>query len=272
METAFLRRPEGTIAYDDTKNAGPLVVCVPGLGDVRAEYRFLRPVLLQAGYRVVTMDVRGHGESSTGWSDYSAAAVGADVVALIRHVNAGPAAVIGTSMAAAAAVWAAAEAPDLVGRIVLVGAFVRDMPMPFLQRIGLAAMLAGPWWVAAWAAYYGSLYPTAKPADFASYRAALTANLAEPGRFAAVRGMLAAPKAPCTARLGQVRAQALVMAGSKDPDFPDPAAEAAWVAAQVRGRVVMVEGAGHYPHAEMPERAGAEILTFLQEGATQRGT
>jgi pimeloyl-ACP methyl ester carboxylesterase len=271
MKTEFLRRPDGTIAYDDTKNAGPLVVCVPSLGDVRAEYRFLRPVLQQAGYRVVTMDVRGHGESSTGWSDYSAAAVGSDVVALLRHLNAGPAAVIGTSMAGAAAVWAAAEAPDLVGRIVLVGAFVRDMPMPLMMKLGLAAMLAGPWRVAAWAAYYGSLYPTAKPADFAAYRAALKANLSEPGRFEAVKAMLAAPKAPCTARLGQVQAPALVMAGSKDPDFPDPAAEAAWVAAQVRGRVVMVAGAGHYPHAEMPERTGTEILAFLQEGAAERG-
>ncbi|MDF2626240.1 MAG: alpha/beta hydrolase fold protein [Symbiobacteriaceae bacterium] len=271
MMTEFLRRPEGVIAYDDTLSPGPLVVCVPSLGDVRGEYRFLRPLLVQAGYRVVTMDVRGHGESSTGWPDYAAASVGADVVALIQHLNAGPAAVIGTSMAAAAAVWAAAEAPELVGRIVLVGAFVRDMPMPFFQKIGLGAMLAGPWRVAAWTAYYGSLYPTAKPADFAAYRAALKKNLAEPGRFAAVKGMLAAPKAPCTARLGQVQAPALVMMGSKDPDFPNPAAEAAWLAEQVRGRVVMVEGAGHYPHAEMPAVAGAAIVAFLQEGAASIG-
>jgi hypothetical protein len=33
---------EGTLAYDD-QGAGPLVVMVPGLGDLRQEYRFLTP-------------------------------------------------------------------------------------------------------------------------------------------------------------------------------------------------------------------------------------
>ncbi len=42
METQFLTLPEGNIAYDD-QGSGPLVLCVPGLGDLRAEYRFLAP-------------------------------------------------------------------------------------------------------------------------------------------------------------------------------------------------------------------------------------
>ena len=67
MNTQFLKRPEGAIAYDDTGN-GPLVVCAPSLGDVRGEYRLLAPQLVDAGYRVVTMDLRGLGESSTGWA------------------------------------------------------------------------------------------------------------------------------------------------------------------------------------------------------------
>ena len=41
--------------------------------------------------------------------------------------------------------------------------------------------------------------------------------------------------------------------GTQDPDFPDPAKEAQWVADQVKGRVEMIEGAGHYPHTEFPE-------------------
>ena len=64
MTTLFLDHANGRIAYD-VIGAGPLVICVPSMGDVRGEYRFLAPRLAQAGYRVVTMDVRGHGESST---------------------------------------------------------------------------------------------------------------------------------------------------------------------------------------------------------------
>src|SRR5258708_8045411 len=69
--TRYLEVPGGRLAYDDT-GTGPLVVCLPGLGDLRASYRFLAPRLVAAGYRVVPMDLRGLGESSTGWPDYPA--------------------------------------------------------------------------------------------------------------------------------------------------------------------------------------------------------
>ena len=52
-----LVRTEGNIAYDDSLGTGPLVVLVPGIGDVRAGYRYLAPRLIEAGYRVVTMDL-----------------------------------------------------------------------------------------------------------------------------------------------------------------------------------------------------------------------
>jgi pimeloyl-ACP methyl ester carboxylesterase len=271
-ETRLLGTPAGTIAYDDTGGdgqskrpaAGAPVVCVPGMGDVRGVYRYLVPALTAAGHRVVTMDVRGHGESSTGWDDYSAAAVGGDVVALLRHLDAGPAHVVGGSMAAASAMWAAAEAPALVAGIVLLGPFVRDVPQRGVKRLlaplamRLVAMRPG-----LWARYYRSLYPTSPPADLDAYIDALTANLAEPGRLAALRGMLAASKASAEARIGEVKAPVLVVMGSADPDFEDPLAEAELVAARLGAKVVMVAGAGHYPQAERPEVTGPAIVEFI---------
>ncbi|OUC04926.1 hypothetical protein RY27_30400, partial [Litorilinea aerophila] len=127
MSTRYLDVADGFLAYDD-QGEGPLVVCVPSMGDLRAEYRYLVPQLVDAGYRVVTLDVRGHGESSVGWTDYSVAGVGSDLVALLRALDGGPAVLVGTSMAAGAAVWAAAEAPELVAGLVLVGPFVRGEP------------------------------------------------------------------------------------------------------------------------------------------------
>lgn len=56
MSTKHFNHKNGQIAYD-VAGEGPLVVCVPSLGDVRAEYRFLVPQLVNAGYRVATMDV-----------------------------------------------------------------------------------------------------------------------------------------------------------------------------------------------------------------------
>ena len=145
MSTQFLNRDGGKIAYDVT-GAGLLVICVPSMGDLRAEYRFLVPKLAGAGYRVATMDQRGIGESSAAWPDHSVGGVGSDIVALARHLNAGPAVVIGDSSGGGAAVWAAAEAPDVIAGIVLVDAFVRDFPSVKNMLLGLAypLLFAGP--------------------------------------------------------------------------------------------------------------------------------
>ena len=240
---------------------------VPGLGDLRGEYRFLAPRIAAAGYRMVTMDLRGHGESSTGWADYSTTAVGGDVAALVAHLDAGPAALIGTSMGAGAAVVAAAALPDRTSAVVGIGPFVRDVPLPLSMRVVLAVALnvafVGPWGPAAWGAYYASLYPSRKPDDFKDYGARLVASLREPGRLAALQAMLRSSKADVEPRLAEVRAPALVVMGTKDPDFPDPAAEARLVAERLRGEVALIDGVGHYPHAEVPDVAAPLILDFL---------
>ena len=272
VETRFLDRPDGRIAFDD-RGSGPVVVMVPGLGDVRAEYRFLAAKLVEAGYRAVTMDLRGHGRSSTGWPDHGCAAIGSDVVALVAHLDAGPAVLIGTSRGAGAGASAAAEAPEMTAALVLIGPFVRTIPPKsrlkgILQKAMIRIALAGPWAPGVWGSYYVSLYPTAKPADLDDYRSALVKNLGEPGRLAALKAMLAAGRDDIEPRLSEVRAPTLVVMGSKDPDFADPAAEAETVARLLRGTVTMIEGAGHYPHAEMPETTASAVLAFLgREGA-----
>jgi pimeloyl-ACP methyl ester carboxylesterase len=262
MTTKYLEHQNGQLAYDDA-GSGPLVICVPSMGDVRGEYRFLMPQLVAAGYRTISLDVRGHGETSTKWSDFSVAGIGRDILELIRGLNAGPATIIGTSMAAGAAVWAAAEAPELISSLVLIGPFVRGDGDKALQLM-FAALFARPWGPSMWLKYYSTLYPTRKPADFDQYCAALKANLTEAGRMEALHHMLNASKAASEQRLPHVSAPVTVLMGSKDRDFKNPEAEAQWVANSLRGTYTMIENAGHYPHAEMPEVTGPIILSFLK--------
>ena len=59
--TRFLDVAGGRLAYDDTGGDGDLILAIPGMGDLRREYRHLRPALVAAGHRVVTLDVRGFG-------------------------------------------------------------------------------------------------------------------------------------------------------------------------------------------------------------------
>lgn len=263
--TGTLTLPAGRLVYDDSGGTGPLVVAIPGLGDVRQEYRFLAPRLVAAGYRVVTMDVRGHGESSVAWPEYLTQSVGADVLALIESLNAGPALLIGTSMGGGASAWAAAERPDLVAGLVLINPFVRPLPSSAVQTLMVKTLMRRPWGPMAWGAYYQSLYPTQRPADFASYKAALVASLKQPGRFEAAVAMMNDDKAAIEPRLGEVRAPALVLMGSQDPDFGDSVAEGRLVAERLRGTLGVIDGAGHYPHVEFPEPTAAHILAFVAE-------
>src|SRR5665811_566087 len=134
VELQLLDVPGGRLAYDVTgPDDAALVLCVAGMGDVRAAFRFLAPKLVEAGYRVACMDQRGHGESSAPWAGYGSPATGEDMLALIRHLG-GPATIIGHSNAAAAAIWAAAQEPGLVSGLALIGPFLQDAePSPILR-------------------------------------------------------------------------------------------------------------------------------------------
>jgi pimeloyl-ACP methyl ester carboxylesterase len=236
------------------------------MGDVRAEYRFLRPQLVAAGYRVVTLDVRGMGETSVRWPDYSVAAIGADALALKRALSEQPAILIGDSMASGAAVWAAAEAPDAFAALVLMDPVVHDMGPSWLMQPVFGALLADPWGASFWASYYASLYRSQRPADFPAYRAALKANLQEKGRLAAFRRMIMASKAASAARLARVTTPAFVIMGSKDPDFSNPEREAKFITSQLQqASMRMIDGVGHYPHAEAPDVTGPAIVAWLNE-------
>src|SRR4051812_41699649 len=194
-QTRFLAVDGGRIAYDDSGGNGPLILALPGMGDLRSEYRLLRPKLEASGYRVVTMDVRGFGETSAQWDDYSARAVGQDALALIAHLDAGPAVILGNSFAAGSALWAAHDAPARVRGVVLLGPIVRDLEPTWLQMLALKIGFAGPWRVWFWTTYWDSLFPTRKPADQAQAKAAIADNLREPGRMGALHAMLGLSKA-----------------------------------------------------------------------------
>jgi pimeloyl-ACP methyl ester carboxylesterase len=263
--TRYLQRPDGRVAYD-LEGDGPLVVCVPGMGDLRSNFRYLRPALVEAGYRVACMDLRGHGDSDTRFERYDDIAAGNDLLALVRELGS-PAVLIGNSMGAGGAVWAAAEQPDAVAGLVLIGPFVRKVPVSRVALLTLRLALRRPWGPGAWTAYYAKLYPGRKPADLDQHRAAIRQWLARPGAWDAFVQTTHTDHTPIEPRLGDVRTPALVVMGEADPDFPDPAAEARLMAERLHGRVLLVPGAGHYPHAEYPEVVSPEVLRFLTEVA-----
>jgi pimeloyl-ACP methyl ester carboxylesterase len=275
--TEFLEVDGGRIACDVT-GEGPLVVLAHGMGDTRNAYRFLVPVLAEAGYRVASTDLRGAGESSTGWPSYTRTDTAGDLLALIGHLG-GPAVIVGHSFAGGAATIAAAKSPELVSAVVEIDPFTRVPKISYsafltnrryrrggLRLIGVA--LTGS--VGIWTSYLNIAFPGRKPADYAQAIAALRANLREPGRMEVARKMGRSQPADAEAQLPKIGCPALIVMGTLDSDWADPGAEADAIVAAMPaglGRAVMIEGAGHYPHTQFPEQVAAALLPFLEEHA-----
>jgi pimeloyl-ACP methyl ester carboxylesterase len=266
VRVQFLDVPGGRLAYDvNGPDDGALVLCVAGMGDRRASFRFLVPKLVGAGYQVACMDQRGHGESSAPWAGYGSPATGEDMLALIRHLGR-PATIIGHSNAAAAAIWAAAQEPGLVCGLALVGPFLRDGKLSSILRLAEKIVTSSP---LIWSRlYYPSLYKATKPDDFDKYLRDMRASLREPGRMAALRGV-ATEQERCRARVPELRCPVRIVMGTKDPDFPDAVAAAkdgeALIGQYTGVSLELIDGAGHYPHAELPEVTASAILPFLAD-------
>lgn len=251
----------GSIAYESS-GSGPLVVCIPGMGDLRSSYRYLAPALVAAGYRVVTTDLRGHGDSDATFADYGDEATARDVTALLERYGE-PAVIVGNSLGAAVAVLVAAGRPELVRALVLIGPFVRDPKLSAAARIMMRVATASPWAALAWKAYLPSLYAGRRPADFDDYRATVAAAMARPGYSTAFSRTARTSHAPAEHALSALHTPTLVVMGALDPDFPQPSVEAEWIAARLGGEVLLVADTGHYPHSQRPDAVGPAIVSFL---------
>ena len=276
--TEYLTIGNGQIAYDVT-GEGPLIVLSHGMGDHRNAFRHLVPLLVDAGYRVANADLRGHGDSSMNWTSHdgseaiSRTDVAEDLLALIRHLG-GPAVIIGHSLSGGAATIAAAQAPELVSAIVELDPFTKKQTFPLgalltvrryrrgaLRLIGTQLFKS----LGIWMSYLDVAYPN-KPSDHAEAMATLTAKLREPGRFAEFMKTGKSTPADAHAQLPNLSSPALIIMGTEDPDWADPKAEADAVVALMPaglGRVAMLEGSGHYPHADAAEQVAELTLKFL---------
>lgn len=271
--TEFLTLDDGTLAYDVNGATGPLVVVAHGMGDSRAAFRFLTPALVEAGYRVAQVDLRGCGESSAEWASYTRTDIAGDLVALVRHLG-GPAVLVGHSIAGGAVTIAAATAPEVVSAVVELAPFTRKQSMGLGDlrvasfRRGMVRLLGTTLLgsVKQWAKYLDVAYPGAKPSDWDIRMAQITEMLGEPGRMKALQAMGKTPPVDAGEQLGNVRCPVLVVQGSADPDWASPKAEGEAIVADLPaglGRLEMVDGAGHYPHVQLPAQVATAMVTFL---------
>lgn len=231
QETSYLSRPEGRLGYD-VAGHGSLVVLVPGMGDLRAGYRLVAPCLACCG-----LPGGLHRSSRSRRQRHHVHLLRRPGNSRRRHRPdaelGGPAVIVGNSMGAGSAVLAAAQQPGLISGLVLTGPFVRHPETSAIQRLLLRVAMAPPWAARSWKSYLPKLYAGRRPADFGEYRDQVVASIRRPGYAKAFSATTRTSHDPAEARLPDVTAPVLVVMGEEDPNFPDPRAEAEWIAGEV---------------------------------------
>ncbi|MFI1021860.1 alpha/beta fold hydrolase [Streptomyces olivaceus] len=271
--TEHLAVDGGTIAYEVT-GSGPLIVLAHGMGDSRAAYRAVVPHLVAAGYRVASVDLRGCGESGVDWPAWSRTDIAGDLLAVIRHLG-GPAVLVGHSVSGGAATIAAALDPSLVTSVVELAPFTRKQSVRLGDlrvrrfRQGMLRLLGAGLFGSRrlWLSYLDVANPGVRPADFGERTRRIEALLREPGRMKAMQAMGRSAPTDAGAHLGGVRCPVLVVMGTLDPDWADPHAEGSAVVDALPsglGTLEMIDGAGHYPHDQFPDRVASLVLAFLR--------
>ncbi|CAM5308341.1 alpha/beta fold hydrolase [Streptomyces pilosus] len=261
----FLSTDDGDLAYLDTGSGDPVVLIHSGYVDHRV-WRDQIPALA-AHHRVIAPDVRGHGFSANAtapfrWAD--------DLAALLCHLDAGPAVLVGLSMGGVIATDTLLEHPGLVRAVVTSGAVTGDFQYtdPWHEELraeSARALAAGD--PEAWLRSFLRVVP-------GPYR---SEDDIDPDISRRLREMALHTLAKHTPdekdwlvrltgswdRVAEIGVPVLALNGSLEPADLHAAAERL-TAAVPDGRSVTVEGTGHYPNLERPRLFNDTVLGFLR--------
>jgi pimeloyl-ACP methyl ester carboxylesterase len=219
--------------------------------------------LMAAGYRVITWDARGHGDTDSPEdpADYTEQLTVADMKALLDHLGVERAVIGGLSMGGYMSMAFALAHPEMTVALVLsdTGPGYRneaaravwnrraDDRARRLETDGIPSLRAGP-----------------------ELAAAMARHRSIPGLMHASRGMARQMDDGLIGRLEGITAPTLVLVGENDAPFQ---AAAAYIASHIAGArgVVVIPGAGHVANIANPAAFNAAVLTFLAEVAPPGG-
>lgn len=260
------------IAYADA-GAGEPVVLLGGSGMSGGAWDLsFRPMLVEAGFRVVTVDVRGGGESDAPSPPYAIEDLTRDVVAVIEEIGAGSVRLVGLSMGGFVAEDLSYRRPDLVRSVVLIGCAGRTTAYMRAKMRAEAELFDGAEPVSAAYDRIDALTVTLPPATLQNDDAtveqwaellALGGTGSEAGRLgqsAAARGWLL--DTDRAARWPQMRVPALLVALEHDLQFPPGRgreAADAWPGASFTEIPDVAHGNGAFDAAQ---RIGEAIIAF----------
>jgi pimeloyl-ACP methyl ester carboxylesterase len=264
-----LARGDSTTRYPGSENAVDLAYEASGDKDKsvlllihggtasRRAWDLVTPAL-RANYRIIAVDMRGHGQSPAPDSGYSAVQLSADINRVIDELALDQITVVGHSLGGMAAIFLAAHRSDVVKRLVLVNAPVTPKTIDALTS--LEARIHRPGFFPVTQAFVEewSAHPRPVPTAFLATQRAHIFDL-RPVVWQQVFGELA--KADITSTLKGVKQPTLILWGSRDGILDQTQYEKLRSGIE-NARLVMIDEAGHNPSSATPDRVAAEIASF----------
>lgn len=261
-----LLETNGTKLYYEEAGSGPPVVLIHG-GWLNSRQWDRQMELLSRDYRVIRYDTRGSGRSPIGDSSY---AHPDDLAALLAHLHIARAQLVGVSAGAQVAIDFALDHPAAVAGLMLGSSPLSGFDTGPEFRAGMLGVMS--------AGVADDLeLEHQRIWEFAPFRVAsgmpevrkwLDEMILHEYTWASNRPnapKARRPAAPPATRLGEIKAPVLVVVGTGE--MTGLVNEAEFVARSVSGAtIVRMEGAGHFPNIEQPERFN-DILTTWLKGA-----
>ncbi|MDM8349390.1 alpha/beta hydrolase [Pseudomonas sp. sp1636] len=247
--------------YEDYGQGAPLLL-VHGLGSSTRDWEYQIPALA-AQYRVIAIDIRGHGRSDKPRERYSIAGFAEDVAALIEHLGFDRVHLVGISMGGMIGFQLGVERPELLKSLCIVnsGPEVKaKSPRDYLEiakRWSLSRLLS----LDSIAKALGKLlFPKPEQAE-------LRRKIEERWPLNDKRAYLASLDAiigwGVRERLARISCPTLVI--SADRDYTPIAQKAAYVKEMPNARLLVIENSRHATPLDQPQRFNSSLLAFLEE-------
>ncbi len=247
--------------YTD-EGEGDVVLLVHGLGSSSEDWELQLPVLTPS-YRVIAVDLRGHGRSSKPEGPYSIAMFAGDVAALIEALDIAPCHVVGLSLGAMTTLELAATRPDLVRSAVVVNAGPEFIPRTLRekamvwQRLTLVRTFG--------LERLGQLVAdrTLPGEDQAELRERVAGVIADNDTAAYLASMKAIIGWSVVDRLSEITSPMLVVAS--EFDYTPVSSKQPIVDQAHDALLIIVEGARHLLPIEKPDTFNEILTTFLAD-------
>lgn len=238
------------------KDAPPLLM-LHGLGDTSRSWSLVLPELAKT-HRVYAVDQRGHGKTSSPVCCYAQADLAFDAVSFMDAMNIDRAAVVGHSLGSFVTQHLAAQYPERVSKIVLIGSGRTTANTEFIEwlweQVRTVDTRVGAEFVDVWQAN-----PNPVPETFIAYVKKETADV-QPHVWKSVTRALMTDQSRL---LRDIEVPVLILWGEKDPGFLADNQEGLRRAIP-HAKFRPYPNMGHNPHWEIPSRVAADLRAFLE--------